>query len=317
MARLWRSRIELTARRIRRWLTHALVWSARNTRDVSEATPEERTAALRDVEQRLFDHPGRKEQELCDGLARTIYAVLIPNRDDLLSLLDRAANDVNLAVELFQNVRRPVVRRRFEGAVMRGLHNYAASAGTVVDHSRRIMRGRQGPIVEEFARRKREVMEHPEVPFVHNLRNYLLHHSLPFIGHEVRIQPRPGVVATSEIKLSVRELNEWDGWTGAARRFITSHDKAMPLRPVIQTHARLVIELNLWLYEQLVAANSSALDEANELVVERNAVLAGTDIEEARRVTEEWTRRREDPAGHPRLEVKPPTPQPRPGPRDV
>jgi hypothetical protein len=42
------------------------------------------------------------------------------------------------------------------------------------------------------------------------------------------------------------------------------------------------------------------LDDANLLVVERNAVLGGTDIEEARRVTEEWTRRREDPAGEPK-----------------
>ena len=74
---------------------------------MSEAGPEyERGAALRAVEQRILDHPGRKEQELCDSLARTVYAVLIPNRDELLRLLDRAASDVNLAVELFQNVRR-------------------------------------------------------------------------------------------------------------------------------------------------------------------------------------------------------------------
>jgi hypothetical protein len=301
VARLWRRRFDPAGDECDGVWTHVLVWPTRNTKRVSETNPEdERSAALRAVEQRLLDHPGRREQDLCDGLARTIYAVLIPNRDDLLSLLDRAANDVNLAVELFQNVRRPVVRRRFEGAVMRGLHNYTASAGTLVDHSRRIMRGREGPIVEEFARRKRQVMDNPEVPFVHMLRNYVLHHSLPFIGHEVRIQPRPGVVATSEIKLSVRELTEWDGWTAPARRFIDSHDEALPLRPVVEAHAGLVIELNLWLYEQLVAANASALDDANLLVVERNAVLGGTDIEEARRVTEEWTRRREDPAGEPK-----------------
>jgi hypothetical protein len=76
---------------------------------------DEYAAALDAAQQRIIDHPGYKEKQLCDGLARTVYAVVVPNRDDLLALLDRAASDANLAVELFQNVRRPVVRTRFEG----------------------------------------------------------------------------------------------------------------------------------------------------------------------------------------------------------
>lgn len=74
---------------------------------------DEYAAALDAAQQRIIDHPGYKEKQLCDGLARTVYAVVVPNRDDLLALLDRAASDANLAVELFQNVRRPVVRTRF------------------------------------------------------------------------------------------------------------------------------------------------------------------------------------------------------------
>ena len=56
---------------------------------MSGASPEnERSVELRAVEQQIFDHPGRKEQDPCDGLARTVYAVLIPNRDELIGLLD-------------------------------------------------------------------------------------------------------------------------------------------------------------------------------------------------------------------------------------
>jgi hypothetical protein len=57
-----------------------------------------------------------------------------------------------------------------------------------------------------------------------------------------------------------------------------------------------VVELNLWLYGRLADANADALAEVDELVVKRNAILGGLDMEEARSVTEEWTRRREDPA---------------------
>ncbi|MFZ1925226.1 MAG: hypothetical protein WAU42_03685 [Solirubrobacteraceae bacterium] len=252
------------------------------------------SAALAAAQQRIIEHPGFREKQLIDGLARTVYAVLVPNRDALLALLDQAATDANLAVELFQNVRRPAVRTRFEGAVMRGLLNYVASAMALVEHSRRITRGRSGPIAEEFERRKCETIENPEVLFIQHLRNYVLHRSLPFIGHEVHLQPRPGVLATSEIKLSVHELTGWDGWPAATKQFIASHGDAIPLRPIVRRHGDLVVELNLWLYEQLADANVPALEEANQLVVERNAILGGTDLE-ARRVTETWTRLRESP----------------------
>lgn len=274
---------------------------------------DEFTDALADVQQRIFEHPGYKEKQLIDGLARTVYAVLVPNRDALLALLDQAASDPTLAVELFQNVRRPVVRMRFEGAVMRALHNYVASAMALVEHSRRIMRGRSGPIVDEFEGRKHEVIANPEVPFIQHLRNYVLHRSLPFIGNEVHVQPRPGVLATSEIKLSVRELLGWDGWPASTRRFIESHGDALTLRPVIHSHGELAVALNIWLYEQLADANASALDEVNELQVERNAILGGTALEEARRITEAWTKQRESPTLDPRIDITTLIPKPKPG----
>jgi hypothetical protein len=268
------------------------------------SSEDEYGAALKAAQQRIIGHQGYREKQLCDGLARTVYAVFLPNRDDLLGLLDRAASDANLAVELFQNVRRPVVRTRFEGAVMRALHNYVASASALVEHTRRIMRERSGPIVDEFEQRKRDVIAHPEVPFIHNLRNYVLHYSLPFIGHEVRLQPQPGVLATSEIQLSVQQLATWDGWSALARRFVESQGEVLVLRPVVATHAELTVELNLWLYEQLAAANEPALAEVNRLVVERNAILGGTDLEEATRVTEEWTKRRESSQPDPNLDIR-------------
>jgi hypothetical protein len=273
---------------------------------------DEHRAALEAAQQRIIDHPGYKEKQLCDGLARTVYAVFVPNRNDLIALLDRAATDANLAIELFQNVRRPVERTRFEGAVIRALHNYVASAMALVEHTRRIMRDRSGAIVDEFEERKRDVVSTPEVPFVHNLRNYVLHHSIPFIGHEVRLQPHPGVLAAGEIQLSVRQLSAWDGWSAPARLFINSQGDALTLRPVIELHAELVVALNLWLYEHLAAANEPALAEANQLVVERNAILSGTDLEDARRVTEEWTRRRESPAPDPIVDITPLIPRQRP-----
>jgi hypothetical protein len=250
---------------------------------------------LEAAQRRIIEHHGYKEKELYDGLARTMYAVFMPNRDELVALLDRAKNDPELAIELFQNMWRPNIRMQFEGAVMRALHNYVASAMALVEHTRRIMRDRSGPIVDEFERRKLAVLDHPEIQFIQNLRNYVLHRSLPFIGHEVRVQPEPGVDATSEIRLSTRELRAWDKWSAAARRLIDSNEDELALRPIVDVHAALVIDLNEWLIEALSKANSETLAEVNRLVDESNAILGGVDIDEARRITAAVTARRKQP----------------------
>jgi hypothetical protein len=118
------------------------------------------------------------------------------------------------------------------------------------------------------------------------------------------LQPQPGVLATSEIQLSVQQLAAWDGWSAPARRFVESQGQVLVLRPVIAIHAELTVELNLWLYDQLAAANEPALSEVNRLVVERNAILGGMDLEEATRVTEEWTKRRESSWPDPNVDTR-------------
>jgi len=40
--------------------------------------------------------------EAAHGLARSVYAVVLPNRNELIALLDGAASDADLAVELFR-----------------------------------------------------------------------------------------------------------------------------------------------------------------------------------------------------------------------
>ena len=143
------------------------------------------------------------------------------------------------------------------------------------------------------------------------MRNFVLHHALPFIGNEVRIQPRPGVIATSEIKLSTKDLLGGDRWTRESKAFIESAGEVIPLRPLIQRHSELMRELNLWLYGQLADANAPAIAELNELVVERNAILGGSDLDEARRITEAWTALRESPALEPNIDVTTLIPRPK------
>ncbi len=258
----------------------------------TDLSDDEHAEALRDVERRMHDHPGYREYMVTEGLALTVNAVVVPNHVTLLTLLDAPSRNRELAVELFQNVRRPDVREAYVAGTVRALHNYVASAVTLIDHTRRVVRGRKGPLADAYEQRKLEVLKHPEVPFVKDLRQFVLHRKLPFLGHRITIE---NDAVAGRIDLSVAELLEADCWSATSKTFIRGHDEALPIRPVVACHGELVVNLTNWLHNELAGANASALAEVNELVVERNALLGATPLDQARTLTDAITEIRNSP----------------------
>jgi hypothetical protein len=57
-------------------------------------------------------------------------------------------------------------------------------------------------------------------------------------------------------------------------------------------HGESVGQLNVWLVDTLGEANEPRLAEVNRLVVARNAILVGGDLEVAERITAETSVRR-------------------------
>jgi hypothetical protein len=241
---------------------------------ISDAREQKRRAwkeKLKEAGRRIGEHPGYKEILELDALNRSLSGIFVPNFKELLSLLEEASTNPLLAGELIQNVRKPTVRDRFQLDLTRSLHNYLASSHSLVDHVRRLMRHREGPIAEEFLRRKQELLQNPEVPFMADLRNFIVHRTIPFFAH--RFGSKSGQM-DSEVELETVELLEWDGWSAPAKAYLKAQGHAVAIRPVIKKHGQLILELNAWLHKELCMANAEALKEVNKLIAIRNAVLA-------------------------------------------
>ena len=67
------------------------------------------------------------------------------------------------------------------------------------------------------------------------------------------------------------------------------------MRPIALRHGQLMVRLHNQLHNELAEANTADLEDANRLVVERNAILGGMDPEAAIRLTEAITKLRESP----------------------
>jgi hypothetical protein len=260
--------------------------------DIDAAEVEDVSRRMDDVQRRLNEHLGYREYRACEELARTINAVFVPNLDELFALLTQPTQDQQLAIELFQNVRRPDAREAFHAQVTQRLHNYVAGSATLIDHARNLMRPRTGRIADEFDRRKTEVVATPEVAFVRDLRNFVLHQANPFLGHTVKIMGADGPIV-GELELTSANLLTWSGWKAPARAFIKTQPKSFALRPIVRQHGGLMVTLHNWLHNELAKANAAALEEANQLVVERNAILGGLDLARAKRATDAVTKLRE------------------------
>lgn len=276
----------------------------RSTCDVTgEAGGRERLRiqGLDEVQERLRAHPGYVEHMRIEAFSLTLNAVFRTNLLMLLGLLRRAATDYGLQIQIVQNVARPDIRNSFNAAVVHSLHNYVASTMTLVDHSRRMTRGRTDEPLRELSARRGELLRNLEVPFTQDLRNFMLHRSIPFLGHTMTMSglntesPRVDM----QIELSIHELLQWDGWMAASREFLAAHEGKIALLPIIEKHGDLVFRFNAWIINALSEANREALKQANELVVERNAVLGGMDMAAARRLTDEVTQQREQPGSPP------------------
>lgn len=240
-------------------------------------------AAVRD---RLESHPGYIEHLKIQAFITTLKSVFEPNYTMLIHVLDQTATDVDTAWEMVQNVRSPHIRNSIIGVVNCSLHNYVASSMTLVEHSRKLMNGRSGSIAAEFATKRLNIRKNPEVKFVQDLRNMAVHRSLPPLCHTVSFtQAVPGM--QSEVEVTVKDLLSYKKWSSESVEFIRKHGERVQLRPIIRRHYSLVYTLNAWLIGKLQEANSDLLAEANEIVVEMNAAIAGIDLEAARRMTDE------------------------------
>lgn len=245
---------------------------------------------LREVQSRLYSHPGYLEHRRLEAFEQSLNSVFLGNLAELVRLLEYAT-DPSVGMELAIGAN-PKRQREFNAQVAQRLHNYVAATSALVDHSRRLMHERPKSLTAEVSSKKKVLVAHPEVPFVKDLRNYMQHRSLPPVLHRTAMYglntatPR----SESEVTLSAVDLLTWDRWSAASKAFLRAHDGIFALRPVVHTHGYELFQFNSWLLELLIEENRSDLAAANELIVERNAVLNRVNLPEARRLTEEWTR---------------------------
>lgn len=189
------------------------------------------------------------------GLARS-YRVLLGNDHELLSLLERYEQPP-AALELWD--RNDEAFEQFLDEVDRLLHNYLASATSLVDHTRRVRRkhGEAVGLEKTYDEKMREVFPEGVHSFVQDLRNYTLHRRLPVVRGHLGGESTTSV--TASVNLLKSDLLAWPKWEEPARAYLGSAPDKIGLKDVIRQYTAAANTFTTWFGEAFVAGFQKVL----------------------------------------------------------
>ena len=182
----------------------------------------------------------------------------VKDPDEGLSLMSQANRDAG------QQAHREISRH---------IHNFAAAAKSLVDHTNVFIdqNYKNTAVASDYYEQiKQTVAISGPVKFVHDLRNYMVHRSLPptEMFMELRQDPeRPqhGLQVISGLRIRTESLLDWDGWTGPAKRWLRAAGDHVEIDRVVQAYLDEVNSLQGWLDARLQAHHAADLAELADL----------------------------------------------------
>lgn len=236
---------------------------------------------IRDLEEQLADAPGA---EILHELRRLDeYSLHLFNRNfDALNELVGGLSSPEVDHSAFMNrVNRGkshVVRKE----ILFRLHNYVASAKSLVDHSRIVyekMYEREGKMEEYENVKKERLIEDKLVQFVQELRQMCQHYKLPYVGSSWEIMSND-----FKFLLSKDELLQFDNWNSRAKEFIERHDESIDLKEVIDGYHRKILSFHRWAidkYKDMYSSELEEIDRINEKINDKKKELIASELEDA------------------------------------
>jgi hypothetical protein len=162
----------------------------------------------------------------------------------------------------------------------RHLHNFTASAFTLVEHTRNFMRKHYvdaEPFAAYEARITSDFAKSPVAQFVQGLRNYILHRGMPNSKMHMKFTsafdgpPGSGEMETG-VRIETASLLEWDGWKGPAKAYLAKAGEELDVHQFTQEYLDLATELHAWLDQTLKDYHEADLIELAELQRQFNLV---------------------------------------------
>lgn len=147
------------------------------------------------------------------------------------------------------------------------LHNFLASAKSLVDHTRTVVK-RLYPDDHRFRgeyqkKLNQDLANNPLQKFVQNLRNYTQHYTLPILALQITFLGESNKL-NSTLRIDVELLKQWDNW-GSSRAYLESLKDGVPIIAIASGYYILIQDFYIWLSERQAEIHQADFDNLERM----------------------------------------------------
>lgn len=224
-----------------------------------------------EIEAEIARHPGKIALDEWANLSRIFIDIYQRNRSDLIKLLEEPSKNDELSIELFQNVRPPIVKNAYTNEVLRSIFNYLSSLSSLVDVGLRLTRKYSDAQMADYNKSKEVLVSSDLNAFLGKLRNYIQHYGIPPLGWTIHLNnDRPN---DCTYFLSKEKLLDWNGWDKKAKSYIEKGD--VNLLAAIQEQGNMIDTAYGILLNLSSEIHFEDINAVNALIQRRNDILSG------------------------------------------
>ena len=194
--------------------------------------------------------PGWKVHWACSRFVSS-FEIFRKNSIELLTFL---RNPPCFSFQFFPDEEARIQKIESDNESLRLIHNYVASAKTLIEHCRRIkskyLQSESQSKYDEFIK---DEFIHPRAQLITNLRNFMLHVDLPSICNRVK-----WLEGSSRIALLPDKLLQWKKWSSDVKgylRSLTNQEEYLLLEDLFAEYNEKTNRFSEWLLGEIVSCN--------------------------------------------------------------
>lgn len=182
--------------------------------------------------------------------------------------LKKAIESYESNLEIWSVENRPKLEA-FMTEVIRLLHNYAVSVLTLIDHTRNFRRKIKEKRLDKIFDEEIEKLRLNEViDFMKDLRQYIQHHTLPFIQARLSFKKIEGTknraIMDQKLLLDKKELFKWGKWSSNSKRYISKFKGDLDLKSLCEEYYKLIKNFYNFFYTKVIESYSKEIKELHE-----------------------------------------------------
>ena len=147
------------------------------------------------------------------------------------------------------------------------LHNYLASAKSLVDHTRVVINDwyENTEFLKEYdVQIKQRFQDNPVIGFIEEFRNYILHYAIPLTSAAIIMDNRHDGIESS-FKIDKESLEEWEGWTNKGKAFFEEIQDDIDIKILVTEYYQQIFKFHRWLEQRMREIHSKELSWLSDM----------------------------------------------------